>query len=337
VALDYSYALLKSGATAILRKLAPACAIAEIALSTATAAAIEPLSPSVVQGSGSCPEPSSVNRALSELISEQGKASLPRNAQVTVGDGGQAFTVSVIAEGKNASRTYADAERDCERRVRFAAVFAVTTLLPPELALGAEPLPDAPPKAGDRAPPPRTARPRRGPAELPPSVLLELGAFGEVGVHLAEPSHVTSWGGEFRAALGRGSYAGTLGIAYAPRAKLTAPELEVDIARIGASAGARAALIERPIALALDAALIGSFERFAGTGLYAPARDSAFELGFRAGVIAAPRRARGVRPFAGIHLVFSPAPREITAAPRGVVAHTPLLWTGVTLGIAIGL
>jgi hypothetical protein len=319
------------------RRLGPVCAIAGIALCSSSAAAVEPLSPSLVQGSGSCPEPSSVNRALSELISEQGRAALPRNARVTVGDTGPVFTVAVVAEGKSASRAYADAERDCERRVRFAAVFAVTTLLPPELALAAEPPPD---DAEEKATPVRPAPvpPPRGNAFAPPpSVRLELGAFAEVGVHPAEPSHVTSWGGEFRVSLGRGPFAGTFGVAYAPQARLTAPDLDADIVRVGASAGARAALMERPLMLAVDVALTGTLERFEGTGLYAPASESAFAPGFRAGLVAGLRRARGVQPFAGIHVAFSPAPREITTAPRGLVAHTPLLWTGGTFGIALGL
>jgi hypothetical protein len=316
-------------------KLAPVCAIAGIALASGSAAAVEPLEPTVVDGTGSCPAPSSVNRALAELLSEQARRALPPKARITVDDRGGVFTVSVTAEGKNASRAYADAERDCERRVRFAAVFAVTTLLPPELALAAEP-PKSKRKKPPPAPPPPPPPPKR-PAEPPPTVRLELGAFGEIGVHLAEPSHAWSWGGEVRAALGRGAYAGTLGIAYAPESKLTARELDVDLARVGASAGARAALLEKPLALALDVALVGVLERFEGKGLYAPARDSAFELGFRAGLVAALRRARGVQPFAGIHVACFPSPREITAAPRGVVAHTPLLWTGATLGVALGL
>jgi hypothetical protein len=320
-------------------KLAPLCAIAGIALASGSAAALEPLEPSLVDGTGSCPAPPSVNRAFAELLSEQARLLLPPKARITVDDRGGVFTVSVTAEGKNASRAYADAERDCERRVRFAAVFAVTTLRPPELALAAEPPADEPPKVGRRKPrpaPPPPPPPRR-PAEPTPSVRLELGAFGEIGVHLAEPSHASSWGGELRAALGRGAYAMTLGVAYVPQAKLTAPELDVDLARVGASVGARAAMLEKPLALALDAALVGVLERFEGTGLYAPARESAFELGFRAGLVAALRRARGVHPFAGLHVAYFPSPREIITAPRGVVAHTPLLWTGATLGVALGL
>jgi hypothetical protein len=320
-----------------LLKLAPPCAIAGIALVSGSAAALEPLEPSLVDGTGSCPAPAAVNRAFAELLSEQARRALPPKARITVDDRGGVFTVSVTAEGKNASRAYADADRDCERRVRFAAVFAVTTLLPPELALAAEPPVDEPPKVGGKKPRPAAPPPPRGAAGRPPSVRLELGVSGEIGVHLAEASHATSWGGELRAALGGGAYAMTLGITYAPQAKLTAPELDVDLARVGASAGARAAVLQKPLALALDAGLVGVLERFEGTGLYAPARESAFELGFRAGLVAALRRARGVQPFAGIHVAYFPSPREIITAPRGVVAHAPLLWTGATLGVALGL
>ena len=319
------------------RKLAFVCAIAGIALVSPSASGAEPLSPSLVRGSGSCPDPSSVNRALSELISDEGRRALPRQAQVTVDDRGVAFAVSVTAEGKNASRSYADEARDCERRVRFAAVFAVTTLLPPELALAAEPPPVEAPRKRVAKPPPRSAPQRRSAVDPPPFARLELGAFGEVGVHLAEPSHVTNWGGELRAVLGRGRYAGTLGVAYAPLGKLSAAEIEVELMRVGASAGARAVLIDRPLALALDVALTGTLARFQATELYSPAHESAFELAFRAGVVAALSRARGVQPFAGVHTAYSPAPREITVAPQGVVAHTPLLWTGATLGVVLGL
>ena len=322
--------------TTLRQLVRPLCAIAGIALSSSGAAGAEPM-PVLVEGSGSCPAPEMVNRAFSELISERGRRALPPKARVEVEDRDETFTVSVVAEGKSASRAYADVDRDCERRVRFAAVFAVTTLLPPELALAAEqPEKEPKPPSAIKPQPPKAPLPART-AELTPIVRLELGAFGEVGVHLAEPSHASSWGGEFRVALGRGAYAGTLGIAYAPQGRLTAPELDVDLARVSATAGARARLIDRPLALALDIALIGALERFKGTGLFAPAQDTAFELGFRAGLIAALRRARGVQPFAGIHAACFPGPREITAAPSGTASHTPLLWTGASLGLVLGL
>jgi hypothetical protein len=285
----------------------------------------------VVGGSGACPLPQRVQKAIFELTSASQRR-LPADSRVELGDRGAEFTVEVRAGNTRGSRVYADGERDCERRVRIAAVFAVTTLIPPELA-AAEPAPVT-------AAPPRAPAPSRAPrTELfaVPSLRLELGAFGEIGAHFAEPASVRSWGGELRGALGRGPLAMTLAVAYAPRAKLTAPELDADVARLSAVLGVRLRLLERPVDLALDAGLIGALLRLRGTSVLVPSQDDAFELGFRTGLIATPRRVRGVAPYAALYTAVFPAPREIAIAPRGVVAHTPLLYFGAALGVALGL
>jgi hypothetical protein len=52
---------------------------------------------------------------------------------VVVTDEGASYRVSVTGEGTTAQKTYTDPGRECARRTRFAAVFAILTLMPPEL------------------------------------------------------------------------------------------------------------------------------------------------------------------------------------------------------------
>jgi len=310
----------------MIARIAPAlCGLLGLVLAPDAAAAEQ----IIVGGSGRCPAPDRVRQAIFELTADRWAP--PMGALVEVGDGGETFTVVVRADGERGRRAYADADRDCERRVRIAAVFAVTTLFPPQLAA-----PEPP------APPPRTTPARTAPARIPPRAAepwfrLELGAFGEVGAHFADPTSVVSWGGELRGALGGGPLAATAALSYAPRAKLAAPELDADLARITALLGVRVRLLERPIDLALDAGPIGALLRLRGVSVLFPAEDHAVELGFRAGLVATPRRTRGVAPFVAVHAACFPAAREIAVAPRGVVAHTPLFYGGVTLGVALGL
>lgn len=94
----------------------------------------EPLS---IQGSGSCPAADAVRASIFQLTTAERRRALPPGSRVTIVDLGTRYRVSVVSEETRAEKTFADAARECDRRARFAAVFAVLTLMPPEL--GEEP------------------------------------------------------------------------------------------------------------------------------------------------------------------------------------------------------
>lgn len=92
---------------------------------------------------GACPPPEEVRAAIFQLTSAERRRALPPLSRVLVSDEGSTYRVSVTGEGTTAQKTYSDAARDCARRTRFAAVFAILTLMPPELEPEPEPKPES--------------------------------------------------------------------------------------------------------------------------------------------------------------------------------------------------
>jgi len=282
----------------------------------------------IVGGAGECPAPARVAAAIAQLTSPERRSQLSALARVSVADEGDHHLVSVYTGVTLHARQYDDAARDCQRRAQTAAVFAVLTLMPPEL----EPSPSAVPEV---APPKRVSR--ASDLAKPPAAfyLLELepSLFADVGLDPGAPVVPLAWGGGLRAVIGPYSLAPMIGAAYAPELELATTEARVGLRRISGEVGARWRHRFGPFELAGDAFFVAVAARLRGIDLLRPHTEHAVELG--GGLRAAIALGHGrIAPFIELHALVFPAPTEIRALPRGVAGHSPVLWLGASGGLS---
>lgn len=321
-------------------------------LSTAlTASAATAQSPIVVpvSGTSACPAPDQVAAAIVQLTPEERRQDVPPGARVEVNDAGERYRVTVRTNTGKTQRTFDDVARDCQKRVRFTAVFAVTTLMPPEFALESaaepedssaapEPEPEPEPAAAPKPPPtPVPSPPPIAPSRRPPLVFVEANLLAETGSPQFDVVDAFALGAELRAALAPRSYGATFGVSYMPPSDLRLDGVDLQVSRIAGSAGVRVRIVDSPIDLSSDVELLVMLERVQGVGLAAPAQDRGINAGGRLGLTVAPPWPSRLLPVAGVHAIVFPAPRSVTMLPRGEVGHTPSVWLGVSAGMALGL
>ena len=291
-------------------------------------------------GSSECPAPDAVERELVSLVPPERRALLEQGVRIDVEDLGESYRVAVSNGSTSVQKSYSDPARDCVGRARFAAVFAVLTLMPPELGpdLQTAPPPPAPtpphvvpPTQPVHAPPPQPSLAR---AQL---VHLELGAlFGYAPAFAAAPE-LTTFGGELRVAFGRATLASTLSVAYTTRARFELDGVHGDVAQLPVAAGVRLRSDLGAWSLAADLGLLAVLQRVRGADLFASRSQSSLELGARAGLLAQPRLSHHLAPFLGAFVELVPAPRDVLAEPEGVVGNLPYFWVGGTVGVSLGL
>ena len=281
---------------------------------------------------GACPDGRAVERAIDALI-PRGTAALPESARVTIEDDGDSYRVEVRSADAARSRLFRDASRDCEQRARFAAVFIVLTLLPPDLAIPAPP-PRLPPLAPAAPPPPAPIAASPAPA-APPRWRLEIAALGEAAPQAFASTSAWALGGELSASYGSGSIAGALSAGLEPRIDFSIGGLQVRELRVPIGAGARLQRVVHGLELAGELALVLAPFHAEGLNSAMPASGTRLDLGARGGVrirLGTPRRR--LAPFVGLQVSVFPWPYEIAAAPAGGLGTTPPLWLGATIGVS---
>jgi hypothetical protein len=290
-----------------------------------------------VFGGVECPDPKTVQQAVLNLIPPERHSLLARGVRVDLEDLGDSYRVTVWKDGASIKKSYSDPAHDCDGRARFAAVFTVLTLMPPEL--GAEPVVEpVPPTEPEKPPPVLEPVVVEAPAPaLPPFVHLELSALFAYAPAILEAPSVRSFGGELRIALGRGALSGTLSAAYLPPARFELNEVEGELSRIPLSVGARLRSDFESWSLSADFGLVLVAERVHANNLLTTTRQSAANFGLRAGVQLARQFGPHFAPFVGTFVWFSPAPSEISALPQGVIGNLPYLWLGGAAGVSFGL
>jgi hypothetical protein len=312
----------------------------------ATAVAASPSAPAErppaapeISSTGSCPSADTIWTAMATLVPRGALAALPRSASVDVADLGETYRVRLTTGNSQRVRVYRDLARDCEQRARFAAVFVVLTLMPPELLI------DSPPKLGMTPP----SEPEITPPPSPESVAtiavapaptrrlrFELTALGDTAPAVLSAPEMTSPGGELRAAIGAGYLAALFAVGLQPRTDFTingvvhARELRIPI-----DAGVRVRHVGQWLELAGDASLVAAIFRAEGVSPVVPRSATRVDLGLRAGIVLriGGRDAR-LAPIAGLHTDYFPRPYDLATTPAGVVARTPSLRIGATAGIA---
>jgi len=301
-----------------------------------------------VFGSVECPDPKTVQQAVLNLIPSERHSLLARGVRVELEDLGDSYRVTVWKDGTSVKKQYADPARDCEGRARFAAVFSVLTLMPPEL--GESPVVDSEAKPVPETHKPEPAKPplalEATPEEtlanadevsLTPFVHLELSALFVYAPAILEAPSLRSFGGELRVALGRGALSGTASVAYVPHAKFDLNDVQGELSRVPMSVGARFRGDFEAWSLSADLGLLLVAERLRATNLLTATPQHSANWGLRGGVQLARQFGPHFAPFIGAFVWFSPAPNEISALPQGVIGNLPYLWLGGAAGVSFGL
>ena len=289
-------------------------------------------------GSSECPAPHAVEQAVLRLIPREHHDLLTVHAvRIELEDQDNSYRVRVFKDGTSFAKTYADAARDCEGRANFAAVFAVLTVMPPELGFAAPPEPKPEPKV--EPPPPTVEVSKRAPLapREPPLAHIELSGIIAYAPAILDAPELTSFGGELRVALGRGALSGTLSVAYLARAKFQLGDVQGEVTRLPASVGVRLRSELGSLDLAGELGASAISQRVQGTNLVESRVHTTLELGLRAGIQVSTAGSARFRPFAGAFAWLSPGPRELAASPNGVVGNLPYLWLGGALGLSLGL
>jgi len=293
--------------------------------------------PPFVFGSALCPDPKAVQQAVLSLVPPERQKLLTRGVRVELEDLGDSYKVSVSKDGSSVKKSYSDPARDCDGRVRFAAVFAVLTWMPPELGLEPvvkpEPEPIAPPAPTPKAKP-RAASP--APA-LPPLVHVELSALYAAAPAILDASSSNSLGAELRVALGRAAIAGTLSIAYLQRAKFELNGVQGELERLPVSIGLRLHSDFDPWVLDADLGLLLVAQRVHASNLLMEQSHRTVDVGARVGAQIARQFGPHFAPFVGAFAWLSPAPRELSVLPQGAVGNLPHVWLGGAAGVSLGM
>lgn len=280
--------------------------------------------------------------AILQLTSASSRAALPAGSAVFVNDQGESFRVSITTEGSTAERTYSDPARSCERRARFAAVFAIVTLMPPDLGAEAEPEPaETPPPVAPEPEPPSPAMPTFGapvsPRPVPSAPWLRVALTGVAEQALDPEGHLAlrGFGAELLSAIGRAWLTPSFSLSIAPKRELTLPDTRCELTRVEAALGARASEPIGAYSLGADLGLAAAWSRVRGGELAHPAVGTAVDLGLRARGSVALSSAR-ISPLLALEAAMFPFSRELRAVPQGELGRLPLLWLGVALGIQAG-
>lgn len=293
-------------------------------------------------GDTQCPAPGVVEEAVLRLIPPEQHRLLSEHAvRIELEDQDTSYRVRVFKDGVPVAKTYPDPVRDCAGRANFAAVFAVLTVMPPDIGGSAEPEAKAEPKPEpklERAPA-VVAVPKLEPAPAPPRPLAQIELSGLLADAPAiwHAPQLTSFGGELRVVLGRGALTGTLSVAYLGRAKFELDGVQGDVTRLPVAVGMRLSHAFESLQIAGELDALAISERVRGTSLVASRVHDVLELGVRAGLQVSTASDARFRPFAGAFAWVAPAPRGLVAFPAGPVGNLPYLWVGGALGMSLGL
>jgi hypothetical protein len=291
--------------------------------------------PALISVDGACPHEPAIDAAIAGLI-PRGVAALPETARVAVVDLGETYRVEVKGDSAARTRLFRDPARDCEQRARFAAVFIVLTLLPPELAAPPQPKPPAAPPPPP--PPPAPAPPAAAPPPAPRRWRVEATAILDGAPAVAAGASLLATGGEVRAVRMLGPIALALGVGLEPGASFSIGGLDVRETRVPLDVSLRLQRALGRVELGGELGIAAAPFHAEGLGTAMPASGTRLDLGVRAGATARfGRPSTRLAPFVGLHLVLFPYPYEIAANPAGGLGTTPALWLGARAGLSFAL
>jgi hypothetical protein len=295
-----------------------------------------PDTPATLTVSGACPSPQTIWADVKAIVpaSDLGRVT---TARVEVSDLGTTYHVRIVAEDGERQRTFRDAEHDCDHRARFAAVFIVVTLLPPDVLLEAPPAvaPTPPVHATTALPativvvaPVRTTQP-------PSRFRVDLAALFDGAPGGSGAGQSTTFGGELRTYWGARRLTAVAAVGLEPRASFSFGGIGVDELRVPFDLGAAFVRRGDRLAVVAELGLAGAVLRISGDNTASTQSGTRLDLGGRIGVavrFGSPES--GVVPIVGVHALVFPKPYEATVMPEGNVGQLPALWLGATAGVS---
>lgn len=309
--------------------------------------------PRIDSGAGGCPLAGDVEAEILRLVPPTERHRLAPPVRIRIEDEGTRYVVRVFDGTTETTRAHVDEGRNCAGRARFAAVFVVLTLMPPEVLLSLEtqpskdvepppaPSPSEPtsPFAEARAagPEPKrgrrdTSRPRRsGPTAggamrcswVPPIV----GAFPlwipGLELHAAWPAHREQW-----------LVLATVGADAPRRFEIAERAVDGDVLRGDVGLGVRHQRPRDRWGPWSEAQLVGRIARWRGLGLLDSRTTWELTPGLRFGWGLGLRRSRSLTPTVGVRGAVFPLSAAIRAQPAGDVGRTPSIELGIAAGVA---
>ncbi len=272
----------------------------------------------VVEAAGTCPSGEAVRAALLPVL---GAAPVVSPSPPRVSDLGPRF--EVVAAGQTGD--FVDASRDCVERARVAAVFIALALNPPVP-------PGRPPVVASEPPPAPPAEVRPPPGRWFSAAVMARFDGAEAGSSATVDG---TWGGEIRAAFGRGA----LGVAA------TAGALAPTVSTFG-SVGVRQQRFPLSVAVTVRRDLPARFRlagdlgaavvpfTLEGQGLDTAQPALRVDLGGRLAVELSFPPVGGLRPVLGLHAEYFPRTYALAVDPLGDVGTSSNLWLGTSLGLA---
>ena len=295
-----------------------------------------------VFGVGQCPTPGDVESAALTRVPDLSEDVVRHRVRVEISDREAKYEVVIWKDGVQYRKAFDDAARDCDKRVRFAAVFVILTIRPPAVGLGEEEEAPAPPPEPESVappppPPPPEPRPELEPEWAASVAQIELGATVEGTPRWLGAPRFVSVGGELRVALGPELVAGVISVGYQPATSFAFETVEGDITRVPGTIGLRFRAPAARVEWALDLSGLVLLQRLRATNLLSSDEETVLEFGARGTLLLSYRLTSELAPFVGVSGSFVPSPREIRALPEGTLGNTPPLWLGATLGLRLGL
>jgi len=298
------------------------------------------LRPVTIEGAARCPSADAVAHALSSLLPDAKIARADDALLVRVDDLGTRWRLTV----GDSRRELPDGARRCEERARQAAVVVALALAPPTVDSAATEPPPAvatAPTVEAAASPPSEIEVRAPIEERPRAPVshrmfsLELGARLDMAP-AADGGALAEGGVALRAALGRGRFAGALGIAAVTPSTLSLAPSTVHMTRIPIDLSLRVLLhAGRRADTAVDAGAVAHvllLEGAAGMG------GNRVDVGARAAATERFWLSDDTAFFVSAEASFLPRTYALVIDEGGqsvAEGHTPDLWLGMTLGFAM--
>ncbi|HVZ88871.1 MAG TPA: hypothetical protein VHG72_18015 [Polyangia bacterium] len=310
--------------------IALGCVLGGIALTPALAQnAAPPDLPPAMTVVGACPSQEAIWADIRSMVpaSDLGKVTA---AKVEVSDLGATYRVKIVGDDRERQRTFHDVEHDCDHRARFAAIFAVVTLLPPDVLLESPPEPPPPPPARPAPAPPAVAAappPRSRPLRI------ELSGLFDAAPSIGGTGDSVTFGGEVRSFWGAKRLAAVVGLGIEPRASFDFGGVGVNELRVPLDAGLALVSARSRLTLVGEVGVAGAVVRIAGTNTATTQSGTRVDLGGRLGFgLRFGSSSSTVAPVVGIHALIFPRPYEATTTPSGDIGRLPALWLGLTAG-----
>jgi hypothetical protein len=304
-------------------------------VASAADAASESERPPTLAVEGTCPDGDAIWTDVKTIV-PVGDLARVTNAKIDVTDLGETYRVRIVWTDGERLRVFRDLDRDCDHRARFAAVFIVLTLLPPDVLLDIRHDISPPPPPPVTPQPAATETPQSSPAPPPRRHLrLDLSGMAEAAPPFSGGPSATAFGAEIRSSWGSRAVAAMLGGGLEPHIGLRVGGLGVEEFRAPFDIGGSLVKALDRATLTGDLGLAGVLFRVSGTDTIQPQSGTRLDLGARAAIaLRIGRPSATWAPVVGLHALWLPKPYELTAVPQGEIGKLSALWIGATAGLS---